>query len=289
MNTGPTSTGLSRLTGVLAGQGLFSQVLLAIIACLILFIVMLGLESIYWSIMRLNKRYVEVMPNTYVSENKMHVIRQSPSAPGAITLPLSDNERTGIEFSYSFFLFVNPSTFRTEQGLCHIFHKGYSKQYPLMGPGVYMHSNDNKMRVYMSTFNTWNNYIDIENIPVKKWLHCVVMCRKSALEVYINGNLVKKMKMEGEAVPYQNYGDLYVFSQRTVRMLPSKIPSLDGEGLSIFGTYSGMLSRLTYFPYALSYSEIRSTMDVGPSKKIESGSEEVPPYLIDTWWTTKYE
>ena len=141
MNTS-ASTGLSRLTGVLAAPGFFSQLLLSLIVCLILFIVMLGLESIYWSIKRLNRRYIEVMPNTYVSDNKMYVIKQNPSISNSITLPLSDNERTGIEFSYSFFLFINPSTFRTEQGLCHVFHKGYSKQYPLMGPGVYVHSND---------------------------------------------------------------------------------------------------------------------------------------------------
>ena len=109
MNTG-ASTGLSRLSGVLAAPGFFSQLLLALIVCLILFIVMLGLESIYWSIKHYNRRYIEVMPNTYVSDNKMHVIRQNPATSNAITLPLSDNERTGIEFSYSFFLFVNPSS-----------------------------------------------------------------------------------------------------------------------------------------------------------------------------------
>lgn len=286
MNTGtPASTGIARLSGVLMGSGFFSQVLLVLIVLLIIFLALWGAESIYGSIVRMQNRYIEILPNTYVSEDKTFVIKQNPLDSKAITLYLSDNERTGIEFSYSFFLFVNSSTFGTDAGLRHVFHKGYSKQYPLMGPGVFVHSNKNALRIYMNSFKTWNNYIDIENIPVKKWMHCVIMCRKSALEVYVNGNLVKKMKFDGETIPYQNFGDLFVFSQRNIT-LPSTIPSIDERPFRVFGAFNGMLSRLFYFPYAMSYTEIRNMMSMGPSTKIESGSKELPPYFIDTWWSS---
>jgi hypothetical protein len=43
----------------------------------------------------------------------------------------------------------------------------------------------------MNTSSTWNNYVDVENIPVKKWVHVVVMARDNSIEVYINGNISK--------------------------------------------------------------------------------------------------
>jgi len=276
---------MSRLTGALLGQGFVSQVLLTIIAVLVIFLTLWGAESIYGSIVRMQNRYIEVLPNTYSAENKSYVIRQNPMDAKSITLYNSSNERTGIEFSYSFFIFVNPSTFRTESGLCHVFHKGYSKQFPLLSPGVYMHSNSNTMRVYMSTFATWNKYIDVDNFPIKKWVHVVIMCRKSALEIYINGNLVKKMKFEGETVPYLNFGDLFVFNQRRI-VVPQTVPSIGDEPFNVFGAFSGMLSKLFYFPYAMSYTEMRNLMAEGPSKRMEGGSQELPPYMIDTWWSS---
>ena len=280
-----TSAGSSRLIGTVMGQGVLSQLLLVIIILLVMFLTFWGVESIYGSIVRMQNRYIEVLPNTYSSENKSYVIRQNPSQKDSKPLYLSSNERTGIEFSYSFFIYINSSTFRTEEGLCHVFHKGYSKQFPLLGPGVYVHSNTNCLRVYMNSFSNWNKFVDVENMPVKKWVHVVVMCRKSAIEVYINGNLAKKMRFDGESVPYQNFGDLYAFSQRRV-VVPSTVPSVGNAPFNVFGAFNGMLSRLNYFPYAMSYSEIRSAMNIGPSTKIEASSSEIPPYLIDSWWTS---
>jgi hypothetical protein len=48
----------------------------------------------------------------------------------------------------------------------------------------------------------------------------------------------------------------------------------------------GMLSRLLYFNYALSFTEINALMNQGPSKQIASAQGGMPaPYLEDTWWT----
>jgi len=51
----------------------------------------------------------------------------------------------------------------------------------------------------------------------------------------------------------------------------------------------GMLSRLTYFNYALTYAEIQMLMNEGPSSKMDSSlMSDVPPYLADTWWSNSY-
>jgi hypothetical protein len=139
----------------------------------------------------------------------------------------------------------------------------------------------------MNSSKTWNNFVDVENIPVKKWVHAAVVARSNAIEVYINGNLAKKLNMDG-AVLYQNFGNLYVFSQRPC-VLPTSIRSLNSDSpLQIFGTYNGNLSNLVYFSYAVSYTELQSLVTEGPSRKTESTNEEAPPYLEDAWWTQSY-
>ena len=229
---------------------------------------------------------VDLLPVT-VGSDKPRTFEQNPKVKGSVTIPLSDNERTGVEFSYSFYLWVNPNTFRQEDGLLHIMHKGNPVPFPLMAPGVFMRSNTNTMRVYMNSSKSWNNYIDVENIPVNKWVHVVILARANAIEVYINGNLAKKLNMDG-ATLYQNFGNLYLFNQRNTVLNPATTPSVGGQILSIFGAYNGSMSNLLYFSYALSYTEIQSLGLTGPSKKTEVNSQDQPPYLQDSWWTTNY-
>ena len=187
--------------------------------------------------------------------------------------------------NYSFYLFVNPSSFTQDDGLLHIFHKGYASQFPLLAPGVYMRSDKNTLRVYMNTFKTWNNYIEVDNFPLSKWVHVAIICKDNALEIFINGNLSKIMSFDGFA-PYQNYQDIICCSQRRIHKINSVIPSTDKDGLDVFGSLKGMLSRLTYFNYALCYAEIQKEMDRGPSSKMDSSNmNDIPPYLADTWWT----
>jgi hypothetical protein len=167
-----------------------------------------------------------------------------------------------------------------------VFHKGYGCQYPLLGPGVYMHNNKNTMRVYMNTFSGWNKHVDIENFPIKKWVHVVLMTEDNGLNVFINGNIAKRLSFE-KSVPYQNFQSIHVFSQRRITV-PKRVPSVGEEGFDVYGAMKGMVSRLIYFNYALSYTEINGLLNEGPSNKMDSASMDKPPYLGDDWWTTNY-
>lgn len=278
-NAGPASYVL--------GTGIVPQILLALALATILYIILMSLELVYKSFKQVSGTRVDIMPFTASAADKPREFEQDPSARNAKLLPLSDNERTGAEFTYSFYLWINPSSFRQEDGLLSVFHKGNPKPFPLLGPGIFLKSNTNTLRVYMNSSKTWNNFVDVENIPVKKWVHVAVVARSNAIEVYINGNLAKKLNMDG-AVLYQNFGNLYVFSQRPC-VLATSIRSLNSDSpLQIFGTYNGNLSNLVYFSYAVSYTELQSLVTEGPSRKTESINEEAPPYLEDAWWTQSY-
>ena len=262
------------------GTGMVPQILLALALATILYIVLMSLELVYKSIKQVSGTRVDIIPFTVSAEDKPREFEQDPNARNSKLLPLSDNERSGAEFTYSFYLWINPSSFRQEDGLLHIFHKGHPRPFPLLGPGVFLKSNTNTLRVYMNSSKTWNNCVDIENIPVKKWVHVAVVARSNAIEVYINGNLSKKLNMDG-AVLYQNFGNLYVFSQRPC-VLSTSIRSLNSDSpMQIFGTYNGNLSNLMYFSYAVSYTELQSLVTEGPSKRTETNAQDAPPYLED--------
>lgn len=264
--------------------GVVQQLLMSLVWVFLVYLALIFVELIYKYINRLSINRTVLLPNTYITDDRSVNVPQNPNVIGAKTANVSDNERSGIEFSYSFYLYVHPSTFRQELGLLHIFHKGYSTQFPLLAPGVYMRSDTNTLRIYMNSFKTWNNFVEVDNFPVQKWVHVVIVCKNSALEIYVNGNLTRKMSFDGYS-PYQNYQDVCCFSNRILHLTQTQVPSVDDAGFHVFGVMKGMLSRLNYFNYALCYAEIQRLMNEGPSTKMDSGiMNNVPPYLDDTWW-----
>ena len=269
--------------------GIMSQLIFSVTLLAILYMVLLFTQVFYKYINRLSINKKVLLANTYNIDDKSITIPQNPNIRGNIFISPSDNERSGIEFSYTFYLNVNPSAFRQEYGLTHIFHKGYSSQFPLLAPGVYMRSDTNTLRVYMNSYKTWNNFIEVENFPIGKWVHVALVLSENSLEIYINGNLAKKMSFDGFAA-YQNYQDIQCFNQRRITMRKAMIPSIDENGFDVFGAMKGQLSRLNYFSYALCYAEIQRLMNEGPSSKLDSAlsTGNVPPYLNDTWWNQGY-
>lgn len=273
----------------LNSQGVLSQVLVGILSVLIVYILLAALESAYNFINRLHANRTELLPITYNIDEKPYIIEQNPNSKNSDVIHLSDNERSGPEFSYSFFLMANASAFNSQyDGLLHIFHKGNPGMYPLLGPGVFMHANNNTLRVYMNTFANWNKYVDVENFPIGKWVHVVLVCRSSHMEIYINGNLKQRLGFDG-SVPYQNYQDIYAFKDDHYEVNPHDLDKKDADRFAIQGRMKGMASRLYYFNYALSYTEITTLMNEGPSSTLASVvNGGTAPYLQDQWWTSNY-
>lgn len=269
------------------GKGFFQQVLFVLILLTLLFVTFSSLEWLLATYQGIGGKVIELMPYTVSSQDKQYVFKQNYlTYPDAKVLPLSDNERTGIEFTYSFYLYINPNSFTGTDALYHVFHKGYASPWPLLGPGVFLKGNNNVMRVAMNTYANPYMYLDIDNIPVQKWFHTAVVCRKNSLEVYINGNLRSRLDFKG-TLPYQNFQDVYVFSplKRTIRETQTMAITAP---IAYEGTFSGSLSNLIYLAYAASYTEIQALLNKGVSTKTVSSSQDKPPYLVDTYWTTSY-
>jgi len=229
-------------------------------------------------------RFITVLDYTVNSSNGIITIPQDPTKLNAVQLGLSVNERTGVEFAYSFFLNVNQSTFSGNDELFHVFHKGYPSMWPLFGPGVFIHGKDNTMKIFMNTNKNIMLSADITNIPVAKWFHVVLNCYNSGLDIYINGNLAQRLSFKGSVV-YQNFQDLILFSPNRITISNTVTRAVGDSPLVISGPMNGMISSMKYARYALSLKEITALMGAGPSSNIKSTSVNTDTtYLSDTWW-----
>ncbi len=228
----------------------------------LVFIVLIIVSVVKWGIAKYKnykKSKVWILKGTK-SAKRGKIIFQNPAREDAITLGRSDNETAGLEFTYGFWMYVDDWAYKYGQWK-HVMHKGNSTSWPNRAPGIWLHPKENIMRVYMNTFKNIGEFSDIENIPLNKWFHVVVAVRQQNLDVYINGNLVKRKVLEG--LPKQNAGDLY---------------------LNSFRGFSGFLSQVRYFDYYVNFSEIDNMLQDGPSSMPCVDSNEMPPYFSSNWW-----
>jgi hypothetical protein len=266
-----------------------SQIFTSIILIVLLTVAAFGGEIIYNMSTDKTIRLMPLLNETVNAEDNIAPIHQDLAKyKDAIPILRSVNERTGIEFAYSFFINVNPSTFSGEDSLKHVFHKGYTSPWPLMSPGVFIRANTNTMRVFMSTHASPYTFLDIKNIPVQKWFHVVLNCFNGGLDVYVNGNLANRIVFEN-TVPYQNYQDLQFFSKGHYSQYsnPRILAIPEGTAMNINGSFQGMFSSLKYARYALSTFEIERLLSEGPSSSQRKLPQQLPPYLSDTWWSSQ--
>jgi hypothetical protein len=279
---------------------IFPQIVLAIGITAAIFFLFMIVETLYRAYLNYGSARIAVYPYTG-SSSKQKTFYQDPNNARSTLLPLSDNQLTGIEFSYTTFLYVSDDTDDGTAGWKSVFYKGYERgPFPVMGPGVFVSSANRQtsaptLRIVMNTYEKWFNTVDVAQIPFNKWFHLAVVLRNNALEVYINGNLANKKKFNG-TLPYQNYGPLVLFPN--YRSSPLEFSNVNnpselkrgippGEDMTINGKFSGFISNLYYFSYAMSYSEIQAMLNLGPSSEFDQGSMDKPPYLIDSWWTQR--
>ena len=208
-------------------------------------------------------------------------------------IPPPSDSQYGTEMTYSFWIFIKDTNFSSNGGQCssesgqtgtlsHIFHKGSydyitssgqsdglsSVSYPLLqSPGVWLYPNTNKLNI---RFNTYDNVVetaDVGNIPLNMWVCVVIVLVGVSVDVYINGNLKKRVKLEG--VPKFNYGDLYT---------------------SNWGGFQGYLSRLRYFNTAIQPFMIDQIFNMGPSQNfasnITSALTDPSAKLSSSYWMT---
>jgi len=197
-----------------------------------------------------------------VDAKQLIVIPQDPSSEGSVIINRSVNANEGIEFTWSVWVYIDDLTYNSGNYRC-IFYKGndYAKNpnatnqemqglnFPNNAPGLYIAPNSNSLVVMMNTFNVINEEIKIDDIPLNKWVNVIIRCQNNTLDIYINGSIIKSYHLHG--VPKQNYGDIYVAPN---------------------GGFSGYISNLWYYSYALGTSEISKLSNQGPNTHMKGSN-----------------
>jgi len=199
--------------------------------------------------------------------NQAMSIPQDPQNPDSVTLYRSENQASGMEFSYSFWMNIQDYKYNGKPK--HIFHKGSNLQnndkHTVFCPKVVLKNESNTLSISMNLIDgTDSEDIDIENIPLNKWLHIAIVLKQRKCEIYINGKL--KKYVEFKTIPRQNFKDLWV---------------------NLNGGFDGFLSRFQYHRRALEFDEVESIVNKGPSTDSCSFTGDIPPYFDDDWWLDK--
>ena len=90
--------------------------------------------------------------------------------------------------------------------------------------------------------NNENNCIIVENIPLQRWFHLVIVASETSMEVYLDGKLYKTIVLKS-------------------------IPKINAQPLliNLNGGFDGMINELRYYPYELKYLDVYSMYARGPT------------------------
>jgi hypothetical protein len=270
----------------LNADGLVPQLVLTIVIVLVIHTIIMLIESLVQGIRQYSRLTTTLVDNTI---QQQEIITQDPITNSSRYVYPSKNEVNGIEFSYSLHLYVDPETYKDKSPskVRHVLHKGAptnsNNTLELMSPGIFLREDENTLRIYMnivadSANSNQDNYVEIPNIPIGKWFHLVIVQRGQNMDTYINGNLAVRRQFNN--VPLINYGHVYVLLDNRTKL---------SDTMGVNGAMKGMISRVKYYAYGLSYAQIDSLYREGPSSKIESKSyDQTPPYFHDSWWVTRF-
>jgi hypothetical protein len=223
--------------------------------------------------------------------NASKIVHVDPNVTGSIPIKRSNNQHTGLEFTWSLWIFMSGNNTNFYQ---HIFNKGTLADIPglsstsapnstsaptstpapdftsinngiaaINGPGVYI-ATDSSLYIVMDS--TDGTYVDITvpNIPYNKWIHVAIRAENTILDVYINGKLTERKITP--SVPKQNFYDIYICQN---------------------GGFNGQLSNLQYFNSALSVIQINNIVFWGPNlSQGKLPSYNTTDYLSSAWYAT---
>ena len=247
----------------------FSFILLVLIGFMIL--VNLGVKIIGYFMKPKGSPYL--ISGTMNAANEV-IIYQDPKNADSIPILRSNNENTGIEFTWCLWIYIN-DLLKTPQYSV-IFNKGNASYGDdgmatvNNGPGLYLDNNGNDLAIVMNTVAASNpaETIVVKDIPLRKWFHCAIRIENTALDVYINGSIVSRNILQD--VPKQNYQNVNVCKN---------------------GGFNGNIADLQYFDKALSIFQLNNIVSWGrnTSAANASGTADAtgfPYYLSNLWYSS---
>lgn len=247
---------------------------LILVVIVFVFLVNLGINAISYFTQKTKNVCVV---NGLASGNANLTITQNPRIANSVTINRSNNQASGMEFTWSIWLYIEDIKTSAGAGtFSHIFNKGDS-QFDASGvskvtnaPGLYVSNTTNTLRLYIDAVNPTaanQTFMDITNIPLKKWAHVAIKLINNKIDVYVNGVISGRKILD--QVAKQNYDDVRVGAN---------------------GGFVGQLSNLCYYDYAMGVFEINNIVLQGPNLKQSSAIKSnvgYYGYLSNQWYSSK--
>ena len=254
----------------------FAFILFVLLIFAIVLRMAIGLLTAYYSPTGTPKLFKGMVPGNI----SMTFDQQPDKKTNANTIIRSNNQRGGIEFTWSVWIFMQDDVGATKYR--HIFSKGNPQQYlssyptgpnepesngimfPNNGPGLYAAPGRNALLLVMNTFDKIDEEIEIDNMPYNKWVNVILRVKDKNLDIFINGIITKNMQFS--TPPRQNYENVQ---------------------LHLNGGYKGYTSNLWYYNYALGTNAINSIVYWGPDTKlaVDNGlTDNTSDYLSSKWY-----
>jgi hypothetical protein len=239
-----------------------------------MFLLSLGISMIGYFILPSNNPYLikGAVDGSYPIR-----IPQNPNDSKSVPILKSNNQSTGMEFTWSTWIYLNDLGSSSSK-YQHIFSKGdnlFNENTNIASvnnaPGLYLVPSQNTFRIIMNTVSPdkVNEVVDISNIPIKKWVNVIIRLQNTVLDIYINGTVSKRIVLQ--YVPKQNYDDILVCQN---------------------GGFYGKLADLRYFNRALNVFEINSVVSGGPNVNTsilapDQTAKGNYSYLSNLWYASK--
>ena len=201
------------------------------------------------------------------------VRKQNPNLRDAMPILRSTNQRDGLEFTWSTWLWIrnpplNSGAMKNNQ-YKHVFSKGndiiddQGIANPNNAPGLYISPDYRELLVVMNTFQNIREKITISDLPIEKWVNVIIRVDQRQLDVFINGTMTRSKTLS--SLPRQNYDNVYV-------------------GMN--GGFMGNLSSLRYFSRAIGTNHIQNIVEAGPNLTPigTSLTKSLPYYLSFRWF-----
>lgn len=268
-----TAAGVGATAGFLYSNTIIAKFAFIILVLIVfLFLMNLGISIIHYFTKPSETPYII---DGMIDGTTQMIIPQDPKNMESKPIFRSNNESEGLEFTWSSWIYINDLG-KSSQKYQHIFSKGdggFNSPSNIgsvnNAPGMYISPMTNKLHIIMDTVdgNDTNTTIDIDNIPLKKWVHVAIRAMNTKLDVYVNGIIAGRLELAN--TPKQNYGSIYVCQN---------------------GGFFGKLSALRYYNRALNIFEINQVVSSGPNLKVVNEAEQTGgfKYLSNYWYSSKY-
>lgn len=225
--------------------------------------------------------------------SRLKVIPQDPNVADSQIILRSNNEASGIEYTWETWLRIDQVSGKTQAAgsnheYDHIFHKGNANEIQSAlntadiglasvnnSPGLYVRRAENTLLFIQDVVSPTNGQqlprkqLEVKNVPLNKWFHVALRLKNRVLDAYVNGQITARTIFK--EVPKQNFDDVYICA---------------------FGGFKGEIADLRYFDRALTVFEINSIVSRGPNLAMSDDSEGDPgeyDYLSSLWYNNMWK